>query len=149
MLDVKSFLRKFQQRKWVCKVRNKAIQGYEKDCAKYHIGDTYYERNARDDICLFMRCIRRNIGRTIPTEYLPLELYYKQQRNHFQKIRRIRKRTYANIELPGKTSYNQAGHYNGLPWVLLCLNAAFKFDEKTKPSTLYSFFWWFLSIVRG
>ena len=125
----------------VCEKRNKAIQGFEKEQAKYQIGDTYYEKNALKDIGMFMRCIKRKIKeKSVIEDYSALELYYSQQRNHFRKIRPIKKKTCSGSQLPGKTSFKQPGMYNGLPWILLCFDAASKFNDQTKPSTLYSYF---------
>ena len=121
--------------KKVCEVRNKALQGYMKEVAAYQIGDTYYERNVTRDMALFMRCIRRKIGKLTP-EFSALELYYQQQRQIFKHLKPVKKKSCRDTQIPGKTDYNQAGIYNGLAWVLLCLDTAVKFDESTKASTL-------------
>ena len=119
----------------VCEKRNKALQGYEKEEAIYQIGDTYYERNALTDIGMFMRCIKRKLKeKAVNEDYSALELYYSQQRNHFRKIRPITKKTCSSSQLPGKTSFKQAGIYNGLPWVLLCFDTAIKLNDQTKKS---------------
>ena len=125
--------------KKVCEERNKALQGHTKDFAEYHIGDTYYARNVKADLSLFMRCIRRKIGKLTP-EFSACELYYQQQRQIFKHLKPVRKKSCRDTLIPGKTSYNQAGIYNGLAWTLLCLDTAVQFDKSTKASTLYSYF---------
>ena len=134
--------------KKVCEVRNKALQGHMKDVAEQQIGDTYYERNVTQDMSVFMRCIRRKIGKLTP-EFSACELYYHQQRQIFKHLKPVRKKSCRDTLMPGKTSYNQAGIYNGLAWILLCLDTAIKFDKNTKASTLYSYFQQFLSTTRG
>ena len=125
--------------KRVCEVRNKALQKHMKHLAEYQIGDTYYKRNVIQDMSLFMRCIRRKIGKLTP-DFSACELYYQQQRQIFKHLKPVRKGSCRDTKMPGKTGYNQAGIYNGLAWVLLCLDTAVKFDENTKASTLYSYF---------
>ena len=128
--------------KVVCEERNRALQGHEKVRAKYHIGDTYYERDARQDIALFMRTIKRKLGGQLSAEYSECEMYFRQQKMYFKQLRAIKKhRSSAESRTPGKTSFNQPGVYNGLPWVLLCLDAALNFNDTTSASTLYSYFW--------
>ena len=125
--------------KEVCEVRNKALQGHMKEVATYQIGNTKYERNVTQDMSLFMRCIRRKVGKQTP-EFSACELYYRKQCQIFKHLKPITKRR-RDTELPGKTSYKGAGIYNGLSWVLLCLDTAVKFDKDTKSSTLYSYLW--------
>ena len=119
----------------VCEVRNKALQGYMKDVAKYQIGNTYYERNVIRDMEIFMRCIRRKIG-TLAPQFSACELYYQQQRQIFKHLTPLKKKSCRDTQMPGKTSYNEAGIYNGLSWVLLCLDTAVNFDASTKASVL-------------
>ena len=125
--------------KKVCEVRNKALQGHMKYFAEYQLGDTYFARNVLTDMSLFMRCIRRKIG-TLTPKFSACELYYQQQRQIFKHLKPVKKKSCRDTLIPGKTSYNQAGIYNGLAWILLCFDTATKFDKKTKASTLYSYF---------
>ena len=134
--------------KRVCEVRNKALQKHMKHLAEQQIGDAYYERNVIRDMSLFMRCIRRKIGKLTP-DFSAVELYYQQQRQIFKHLKPVRRGSCRDTMMPGKTGYNQAGIYNGLAWVLLCLDTAVKFDENTKASTLQSYFQQFLSTTRG
>ena len=124
--------------KEVCEVQNKALQGHMKDVAAYHIGDTKYKRNVAQDMSLFMQCIKRKVGKLTP-EFSALELYYHQQRQISKHLKPVTKKSCRDTEIPGKTSYKQAGIYNGLAWVLLCLETAVKFDKNTKASTFNSY----------
>ena len=58
--------------------------------------------------------------------------------NIFKKLKKKKKRQKHDDE-PGNTGFNEAGIYNGLTWVLLCLGTAMKFNEETMASTLYSY----------
>ena len=49
---------------------------------------------------------------------------------------------------PGKLSHNLAGKYNGLSWVVHCLDKAMSFEDETPASIMYSYLWWFLSVVQ-
>ena len=144
--------------KSVCEKRNKALQKDEKQLRRFSIGDTYFRRDVKQDINLFMSYLRRKIREknqqieddTSLTQvrekkleikdYSSLNLYLTSQRNYFKGFRPIKDVTCPDSELPGKTTYNQPGIYNGLQWVLLCFEAALQFDSTTPASTLLSYF---------
>ena len=86
-----------------------------------------------------MRSIKRKLGEKFTDDYMELKLYYKSQMNIFKHLKKVKKRPNPDGE-PGSTSFNDAGIYNGLTWVLLCLGTAMKFDKETKATTLYSYF---------
>ena len=106
--------------KEVCEVQSKALQGHMKDFAAYQIGDSKYMQNVKQDMSLFIQCIKRKVAKLKP-EFLALKLYYHQQRQILKHLKPVTKKSCRDTEIPGKTSYKQASIYNGLDWVLLCL----------------------------
>ena len=101
--------------KKVCEERNAALQGHERALAEWQMGDSYFRRDVRKDIALFMRCLKRKLGGELSDAYSECELYFYQQKRYFKNLRRIRKKkSAADSSCPGKTSFNQAGIYNGL-----------------------------------
>ena len=100
----------------VCEKRNKALQGPEKALAKYQMGNTYYERDVRYDISQFMRFINRQVGKKLSSDYAAYLLYCQQQKKYFSSLRPVKKRRRCEESMyPGKTAFNEAGIYNGLP----------------------------------
>ena len=75
-------------------------------------------------------------------------LYYDKQKTYFGKLQKVTIKTLDSRE-PGKLSFNQAGKYNGLSWVIHCFDEAMRFNDETPASTLFSYLWWFLTVVRG
>ena len=134
--------------KYACEVRNKALQGNMVKTAEFHVRESYYTRDALADIRGFMRAIKRRMGGELTKEYKGCQLYYDQQKTYFGQLERVPSRKLHSIE-PGKLSYNLAGKYNGLSWVVHCLDKAMSFDDDTPASIMYSYLWWFLSVVRG
>ena len=101
----------------VCEKRNAALQGTEKSVSgTYHIGDTYFERDVRYDISQFMRFINRKLNGQLSPDYAAYELYCHQQKTYFKKLKKVKKkRKFEECLSPGKTSFKDAGIYNGLP----------------------------------
>lgn len=134
----------------ICEVRNKALQGSMIKKARYCVRNSYFERDARADLSLFMRTLRRKFKGKLPKCYNDCMIYYRKQQKYFKDLKPVR----FNIDrvtprIPSNTSRTQAGIYNGLPWVIHCLETALGFDSKTSASSLYSYFWWFISVLRG
>ena len=134
--------------KFACEVRNKAVHGSLERTAKYQLRDSFYVRDALADIRGLMRAIKRPFGGTLPDEYKGCQLYYDQQKSYFGQLQRICRSELDSRE-PGKLSFNLAGKYNGLSWVVHCFDKAMLFNDETSASTLYSYIWWFLSVARG
>ena len=110
------------------------------DQGTHHIGTTFYARDVKADISMFMRWIKRKIGEKFNDDFIEVKLYHKSQMKIFKLLKKKKKRKKTNDDdEPGNTGFNEAGIYNGLTWVLLCLGTAMKFDEETIASTLYSF----------
>ena len=109
-----------------------------RDGATHHIGTSYYERDIKADISLFMRWIKRKIGREFNDDYIELKMYYKSQQKIFKLLKKKKKRRRTDDE-PGNTSYSEAGIYNGLTWVLMCLGKAMMFNDETNAATMYSY----------
>ena len=105
-----------QMMKKVCEVRNKALQKHDKELAKYCIGDTYYKRDVTADIAIFMQYIRRQFNGKFPKDqdFSKLKVYVTSQKKRFKNLKPLRKRSSTDSDLPGKTSFNQPGIYNGL-----------------------------------
>ena len=134
--------------KHVCEVRNKALQGTEIKFRKYRVRESYYERDVLADIRGLMLAIKRPFGGELPNEYKGCILYYDKQKTYFWKLQKVTIKTLDSRE-PGKLSFNQAGKYNGLSWVIHCFDEAMRFNDESPASTLFSYLWWFLSVVRG
>ena len=102
--------------KKVCEVRNKALQKHDKQLAKYCIGDTYYRRNVKADIAIFMQYIKRELNGEFPKDqdFSKLKVYVASQKKLFKNLKPLSKRSCIDADLPGKTSFNQPGIYNGL-----------------------------------
>ena len=68
----------------VCEVRNKALQANEKQFKRFSIGGMFFRRDARQDIALFMGCLKRRLGGKFPNDkaFAPLHLYVATQRNY-------------------------------------------------------------------
>lgn len=116
-----------------------SVLGHAKNKAKYHIGNAYYQRNVKDDISLYVRAMKRKLRGRFTDDFMEVKLYYNTQAKIFRHIKKIKKRPSMDSREPGSTSFNKAGIYNGLSWVLLCIGAAMNFNDDTKASTLYSY----------
>ena len=117
------------------------IVGDAKEAGKFHIQSTYYARDVKADISLHMRTIKLKLGKSFNDDFMELKLYVKTQMKVFKNLQKIKKRTGMESMEPGNTSFSEAGIYNGLPWVLLCLGRAINFNDDTMASTLYSYMW--------
>ena len=127
----------------VCEEKYKGLQKGEKQLRRFSIQeDTYFRRDAKQDINMFMTYIRRQLrdNKLENEDYSSLTLYVASQRNYFKSLKPIKDVTCADSELPGKTNYNEPAIYNGLQWVLLCFEAAMGFDDKTPALTLLGYF---------
>ena len=115
----------------VGEVRNKALQDNEQ-LKRFSMGDTLFRRDARQNITLFMSCIKRTQRGKIPKEkaFSPFNIYVATQRNYFKRLKPTQDVTCTDSERAVKTSRKQQGIYNGLPWVLLFVNS---FCNSTTP----------------
>ena len=93
--------------------------------------------------------MKRKLKERFTDDFTEVKLYFNTQARIFRHIKKIKKRPSMDSREPGSTSFNEAGIYNGLSWVLLCFGTAMKFNDDTKACILYSYMWWFLSITRG
>ena len=75
--------------KYACEVRNKALQRTNVRTGKYHVGESYYIRDALVDIRWFMRTIKRQLGGEFPDEYKGCQWYFEQQKTYFRQLERI------------------------------------------------------------
>ena len=125
----------------ICEVRNKALQGNLIIAkARYSTGNAYFERDVKADLSLFMRTLRRKFKGNLPTCYSDCMIYYKNQQKYFKNLKPIKFREEREIpRVPGNTNSTAAGVYNGLPWVVHCLDTALSFNNQTSASILYSY----------
>ena len=79
--------------KYACEVRNKALQGTNESTGMYHVGESYYIRDALSDIRWFMRTIKRQLGGYFPDEYKGCQLYFEQQKTYFRQLQRVSNET--------------------------------------------------------
>ena len=89
--------------KYACEVRNKALQGTSLRTGKYHVGESYYIRDALSDIRWFMRTIKRQLGGELPDEYESCQLYFDQQETYFKQLERVSFLQSIKMELAGGT----------------------------------------------
>ena len=66
-----------------CEVRNRALQGHLKANAKYCVGNSYFKRDVRSDLSLFMQTLRRKFKGNLPKCYSDCMLYYKKEAKVF------------------------------------------------------------------
>ena len=93
--------------KYICEIRNKALQGTMLRCDKFKIKESYFIRDALADIRWIMRAIKRQMGGELTMEYKGCQLYYDQQKTNFGQLERIPNRMLDLIE-PARLSFNQA-----------------------------------------
>ena len=102
--------------KKICEVRNRALQGHLKAKAKYCVGNSYFERDVKSDLSLFMQTLRRKFKGNLPKCYSDCMLYYKKQHKYFKNLKPYQQNKEKSFpRVPGNTSSNAAGVYNGLP----------------------------------
>ena len=90
----------------ICKVRNKALQGHLiKAKARYQLGSSYFERDVKADLSLFMRTLRRKFKGKLPKCYSDCMIYYKKQQKYFKNLKRFKHHEKKSIpRAPGNTS---------------------------------------------
>ena len=94
----------------ICEVRNKALPGTMKPKAGYCVRNTYFKRDAKADLALFWRTLRRKFKGKLPKAYRESEIYYKKQQRYFKNLRRIATMDAREVpRVPGNTSSCLAG----------------------------------------